>query len=156
MLLAGLALVGGGVTAFVRRRRKSQPAPERLEIIATRSLGGKSRVVWLGAGDRELVIAVTPQQVRPLAQWRRGAATGERGFGRVFDDARDTMDAPLARGTGVDLPRHRTGPIASPAVSGLIKLRERVPTVNEDVATGDEDADAQWARDLIAATGGRR
>ncbi len=155
LVFGGVVLVSVGLTAVIRRHRRPAPAVNQLEIIASRSLGGKSRVVWISAGDRELLIAVSPQQIRPLGQWRRSTAPAERGFGRFLDDAVAEAPTPgLARSTS-ELPRSRP-PTASPAVSGLLRLRERIPPVNEAVATGDEDADAQWARDLVAATGGRR
>ncbi len=157
MVVGGIALIGGGVFAAVRRRRRVDDPVDQLEVIASRSLGGKARVVWLGAGDREIVIAISPQQIRPLGQWRRGARGVERDFGRVLDGvgAADAGPAPSRDAPG---PRRlaRASASASPAVSGLIRLRERTPPVNEDVATGDEDADAEWAKDLLAATGGRR
>jgi len=59
----------------------------------------------------------------------------------------------------------------SPAVSGILRLRGRTgqmpaqlpvmtsvptPAISEDVATGDVEADELWAREILAATGGRR
>lgn len=183
MILGGLILVGGGATALIRKKRNAPAVINQIEIIASRSLGGKSRIVWLAAGDREIVIAVSPQQIRPIGQWRRSApATLGRGFDRALDDAeRDLTELPslgrststststempalgIARESSSEIPRLpgvRRADTSSPAISGLLRLRERgkVPTVtvNEDVATDDPEADAQWARDLIAAAGGRR
>jgi flagellar biogenesis protein FliO len=67
----GLAAAGLGVW-FMRRRRLGPPAPSaQIEIIAQRALGGRARIVWLGVGPREMIVAVTAQQVRVLGQWRR-------------------------------------------------------------------------------------
>lgn len=148
IVLVGLGLVGGGAALVLRRRRASPSTSTDLEILASRSLGGKARVIWLSVGGRELVVAVTPQQVRPLGQWRAGERSA-RTFASAFDDA--VADAP---GGAASRPV-----AASPAVSGLLRLRERLPSassVSAEVATGDEDLDAQWARDLVSATGGRR
>ena len=52
------------------------------------------------------------------------------------------------------LPRVRG--LATPAVSGIMRLRGKLTPITDEVATGDTDADEQWARDILAATGGRR
>jgi len=128
--------------------------------MAQRSLGAKAKVVWLSAGGREMVVAITPQNVRMLSQW----------------DKQET--APLPRAQTV--PPAESQQPASEAVAGILRLRARTnapfhdaanantldgprprartyqPEINEDVATGDDDADAVWAREILAATGGRR
>ncbi len=72
LVLVGLVLVGGGVAAVLKRNRKPLVAGADIDVIASRSLGGKSRIVWLAAGDREVLVAVSPQAVRLLGSWRRG------------------------------------------------------------------------------------
>ena len=46
------------------------------------------------------------------------------------------------------------------AVSGILKLREKAGPAfsqfNEEVATGDIDADTLWAKEILAATGAKR
>ena len=182
MMLGGLALVGGGITFGLKKKGKGRvDLPEnQLEIIATRSLGGKSRVVWLAAGDHEIVVAISPQQIRPIAQWARAtpavatertrAAPVERGFGRALEDAAAdfaparTKTEPVVAPRGTSpIPRMRavgSSPGISPALSGLLRLRDRtpvpppMPALTDD--DGDLDEDAQWARDVLEATGGRR
>jgi hypothetical protein len=45
----------------------------------------------------------------------------------------------------------------SPAVSGILKLRDRAGTVQPQPSEDEGlDDDAIWARELLAATGGRR
>lgn len=146
MLLVGLALVGGGGALVARRKQKAPVAASRIEVIDSRSLGGKARVVWLGAGDRELVVAVGPQQVRLLGQWRRAPHALD------VSDPADGPALPLARGSATRL----AAVPASPAVSGILRLRDRPAPLADDIATGDDEADEQWARDILAATGGRR
>ncbi|HEY0189995.1 MAG TPA: flagellar biosynthetic protein FliO, partial [Kofleriaceae bacterium] len=70
----GLGAAGVGVW-MLKRRRLNIPPNVEIAILAQRSLGGRARVVWLGAGDHELLIAVTPQAVNVLGQWPRGAAS---------------------------------------------------------------------------------
>ena len=146
--MAGLALIGGG-GVLLARKKQAAPAPrERIEVIDSKSLGGKARVVWLGAGDRELVVAVGPQQVRLLGQWRRGSRPdGALEIPNLNDEAK-----PAARGSA---PRLKTVP-SSPAVSGILRLRDKTSPLADDIASGDPEADEQWARDILAATGGRR
>ena len=64
---------------------------------------------------------------------------------------------------------HQAGCAEAPSVAGILKLRaatsgplnaaphrrRRLP-VNEEVATDDVDADLEWAKEILAATGGRR
>lgn len=149
LAIIAIIVIAAGAMAFRRRRGLSPLAGPQLEVIATRHLGGKAKVVWLGAGDRELVLAVGPQQIRLLGQWRRGDA--ER-------------SAPLALEAGEDEPAFAAGSSQVPrvrgrataAVSGIMRLRGKVGPLADDVATGDVDADEQWARDILSATGGRR
>lgn len=147
MLLAGLVLVGGGAMVMARRRQRAPVAASRIELIDSRPLGGKSRVVWLSAGDRELMVAVSPQQVRLLGQWRRN-----RDHALEAIEPSDGATPPPARGSA---PRLKTVP-ASPAVSGILRLRDKPAPLADDIASGDAEADEQWARDILAATGGRR
>ncbi|MBL8622565.1 MAG: flagellar biosynthetic protein FliO [Myxococcales bacterium] len=147
MLLAGLALVGGGATLLARRRQRAPVAASRIEVIDSRPLGGKARVVWLSAGDRELMVAVSPQHVRLLGQWRRNRDNALEAI-----EPSDGAAPPLARGSATRL---KTVP-ASPAVSGILRLRDKPAPLADDIASDDPEADEQWARDILAATGGRR
>ena len=66
----GLAAAGAGIW-MMKRKKALAPAGSTIEVIAQRSLGGKARVVWLSAGQREMIVSVTGQQVRMLGQWRK-------------------------------------------------------------------------------------
>jgi flagellar biogenesis protein FliO len=149
---AGLAAIGLGVWFLKKKKGMAQPT-STIDVIAQRSLGGKAKVMWIAAGSREMVVAVTPQSVRMLGQWKRAAA-GSSEMSIVAPGPlpeAQTMDrTPSGR---LAYPRAAT----SPAVSGLLRLRAQTqPVVSQDVATDDVEADAQWAKDLLAATGGRR
>jgi flagellar biogenesis protein FliO len=153
----GLAIAGIGAW-ILKRRRTQQPAVSTIDVIAQRSLGGKAKIVWFSAGGRDMVVAVTPNQVRMLGQWKR---TGEPAVRLP-----EATALPEPRSTPELRSIPARAPTASPAVSGILKLRERATTVqptelkeiriNEDVATGDYEADELWARELLAAGGGRR
>ncbi len=134
----GFAALGCGL--WILRRRRAAIAPgSTIEVIAQRSLGGKSRIVWLSAGPREMLVAVSAQQVRMLGQWRK-------------------QDAPAALPEAQAISEPRAEKPSSPAVSGILRLRAttQAPPVNEEVATGDVDADSLWAQEILAATGARR
>jgi flagellar biogenesis protein FliO len=74
-LYAAIGLAAAGAGVWLMRRRRSANAPTAsIEILAQRSLGGKARIVWLSAGPREMIVSVTPQQVRVLGQWRKADA----------------------------------------------------------------------------------
>jgi hypothetical protein len=113
-------------------------------VIDSRALGGKARVVWLSAGDRELMVAVSAQQVRLLGQWRRNRDNALEAI-----EPSDGAAPPLARGSaprlaGAGQPRGAGHP-APPRQAGAARRRHRV---------GRSEADEQWARDILAATGG--
>ena len=147
----------GSAAIVVLRRKKvlspAAPGPQ-LDVLASKSLGGKTRIVWLGAGDRELVVAVSPQQVNLLGQWRRGEVehAPERAPLRL-ETGRDDGEPTFAAGSA-QLPRTRT--LNTSAVSGIMRLRGKVPPITDDAHGDDSDADEKWARDILAATGGRR
>lgn len=172
----GLAAIGCGI--WILRRRRAVKVPElSIDVIATKSLGAKAKVVWFSAGGREMVVAVTPQQVRMLGQWKHTGArpqlpsahalTSEVPVGR--QTLRDLRDLPALREARARAAASEDRPSASPAVAGILKLRDRpsIPNIdtrgivdfseiNDEVATGDLDADALWAKEILAATGARR
>jgi len=146
-VMLGLAAIGCGVW-ILRRRKAAQPPTSSIEVIAQRSLGAKAKVVWLAAGGREMVVSVTAQQVRMLGQWRK-------------------QGAPASLPTALALPEPRTparadrpAKPAQSSVAGILRLRQQtaapVLELDEDIVTGDLDADALWAKEILAATGGRR
>lgn len=156
LAIAAIALAGGAIVALRRRKGAAPTAPgPQLDVLASKSLGGKTRIVWLGAGDRELVVAVANTSVSLLGQWRRGEAdrATERSTPMRLETGRDDADPSFASGS-VQLPRTRT--LNTSAVSGIMRLRGKVTPITDDLPTDDGDADEKWARDILAATGGRR
>ena len=111
-------------------------------------------MVWLGVGDRELVVAIAAQHVNLLGQWRRGEADRpvERSQPMRLEAVAAESEPSFATGS-TPMPRVRG---VTNAVSGIMRLRGKVAPITDAVATGDSDADEQWARDILAATGGRR
>ena len=171
----GLAAAGAGI--WLMRRRKAQLAPgASIDVIAQRSLGGKARILWLSVGPREMLVSVTGQQVRMLGQWRKteapsalpaahtysgalpDAAAQATQAAHAFNDLRfdpphDSREPRSARD-----PRDKpVSPAVSPAVTGILRLRARTGQmpISEAVATGDVEADELWAKEILAATGGR-
>ena len=149
----GMAAAGFGIW-WMRRRKGPFAPPASIEIIAQRSLGGKARIVWLSAGQHEMIVSVTSQQVRMLSQWRKPDAPALPYATSFADELRSTA-----------LPRTVTSPIptmapdkpVSPAVSGLLRLRRTSQMAAVAVEPPDDDppADDVWAREILAATGSR-
>lgn len=175
-LIAGLLLllVGGGVLTW-RSRRKSQGAEDvsDLRVVATKQLGVKSKIVWLNVGERQMIVAVSDGGTRLLSQWRRPSTEASKAafspateserpvradgtLPRVYDFQAKLNAANKATDEDVIHSTKKPSKVArqptSPAVAGLIRLRGEAPTVNVDVATQDEDADAEWARELLRAS----
>ena len=106
----GLAAIGAGIWLMRRRKGGNIPAHSSIEILAQRSLGGKARIVWLSAGQREMIVSVTAQQVRMLGQWRKTDAAG----GSTAQPAQDSR--PDARNALIDrLVEHDRGSHDQPA-----------------------------------------
>ncbi|CAN5919302.1 hypothetical protein BH11MYX2_BH11MYX2_13470 [soil metagenome] len=149
-----LAVVLAAVGCFAWAKRKKTKPTEKassIEVIAQKSLGGKAKIVWLSAGGREIVVAVTPTSVSTLGTWKKSANQNA--------DMGPLMAAlPEMTALGISPTEKIEKRSSSPAVSGLLKLRAKThhSVVNEDVATEDVDADAIWAKEILAATGARR
>jgi len=149
----GLAAAGGGV--WLMRRRRGRPgAQTSIEVIAQRSLGGKARIVWLSAGQHEMIVSVTAQQVRMLSQWRKTETAA------ALPPLYDRGDEPRIP-TGSFPPPMADKPL-SPAVSGLLRLRRTSQMAAVAVDPGDAEADRDvraddlWAKEILAATTGAR
>ncbi len=149
-----MGLAAAGVGVWLMRRKKAQPsATQTIELIAQRSLGAKAKMMWLAAGDRELIVSVTPQHVRMLGSWPRSGQVPAQ-LPAMLPRAH-TQEIPTAQAT-IATPRTTTLN-RSPAVNGILRLRaQTAQPINEDVATDDVDADALWAREMLAAAGGKR
>lgn len=151
-MFAALGLVAVGCGAWILKRRKTAEPSATIEVIAQRGIGAKAKVVWLAAGQREMLIAVTPQHVRMLGQWKKG----------------EEVNLAMPRVTTVSIPtaqvvetNTKDMAAANPAVAGILKLKGRAPTrpiippveqLDEDIASGDPEADTLWANEILAAT----
>jgi len=168
-----LALLACGYV--LKKKKKDAASVTTIDVVAQRSLGNKAKVMWLSAGGRDMIVSVTSTNVRMLGQWSRGedkqlpratSLEGPRTSQRNLDEFRDEFKQELAEANAV--PQLAS---SSSAVSGILKLRARtvtgpiptrvstiqsLPQVNADVATEDEEADMEWAREILTATGGRR
>lgn len=156
-VLGALALVALGCgTWLTRRNRNAAQATSKIDVIAQRALGAKAKIVWLRAGERELLVTVAAQSVQVVTHW----PTGESPPARAALPTAFAQAAP------------EQGP-ASPAVAGILKLRartnaEQTDTVVQPALSGirklraltQDDAnavaDAEWAKEILAATASAR
>ncbi|MEO6777316.1 MAG: flagellar biosynthetic protein FliO [Kofleriaceae bacterium] len=170
----GLYAFGALVTLLacgyvLKKKKKDVTATSTIDVVAQRTLGNKSKVVWLSAGGREMLVAVTQQKVQMLGQWPKATSELPRATSleqpRTSRRSMTSFQQELAAETEAAEP----APIPSSAVSGILKLRARTSgplqaragtmpslAVHEDVATDDEEADLEWAKEILTATGGRR
>jgi flagellar biogenesis protein FliO len=164
--IAALGALGGA--AYMMKKKKAAAATQvsTIDVIAQRTLGNKAKVVWLAAGQREMIVSVTGTQVRMLGQWPRGTASMP---------TLDTNDGPrlprLPTATASEASPER--PSLSPSVAGILKLRAqtqnnlpivgrtptapRMPTIepSPDFDDNDREPDLTWAKEILAATGRR-
>ena len=101
--ILGIAALGAYLFA---KRKKGDVTKSALKVVATTPMGARSRLVLVAAGERELLLAVDPKGVTLIEKWRSEPAENE-----------DEADFAAAAE-----PKFALKP-ASPAVSGLLKLR---------------------------------
>jgi flagellar biogenesis protein FliO len=164
--IAALGALGGAAYIMKKKQKTAATQTSTIDVIAQRTLGNKAKVVWLAAGQREMIVSVTGTQVRMLGQWPRGTATVP---------TLETNDGPrlprLPTATAVETAAAER-PSLSPSVAGILKLRAqtqnnlpivgrtptapRLPTI-EPMADLDDDRepDLAWAKEILAATGRR-
>jgi flagellar biogenesis protein FliO len=166
----GLYGVGALVTLLacgylMKKRKKEASVVGTIDIIAQRSLGNKAKVMWLSAGGREVLVSVTAQNVQMLGQWSK---TDREGLPRAATLGTSSFQQELAQQEVEAAPAPPM--IQSSAVSGILKLRARtsapligragtvqpLPQINQDVATDDAEADLEWAKEILTASGARR
>lgn len=140
LLVLALAALGSGLW-LKRRNRKAAEPTSSIEIVAQKALGAKAKIVWIRAGEREMIVAVSPQSVRTLGQWKRD--------GRDVAHARAALPEAVTHSAGADT-------ASSPAVAGILKLRARTNTNTDEMLATDGDADSAWAKEILAATTGMR
>ncbi len=168
MMIGGLALMAGACGIWLVKRRKKAIVPNAaIDVIAQKALGGRARVVWLAVGQRELLVAVTPQSIRPLGEWPRGEAPQLSGPAPALPRARThgggdamprtTTTRNLAAAAAAALSQVEADKTAvSPAITGILRLRNKhAQPLADDIASGSVDEDATWARELLAATNAR-
>jgi flagellar biogenesis protein FliO len=145
---AFILLVAAGVLV-VSRKRRAQPSGEMIRILASKPLGGKTRLVLVGAGPRQLLLSVGDKGARVIGRW--AAADGELPPTRALGDTSEGTSGVFGSdGHGLPGPPPPVGAAAastSPAVAGILRLRQQVPHDDDDL-----EADAEWARAIIAAT----
>jgi flagellar biogenesis protein FliO len=163
----------GAAAYFMRKKKRANVPASTIDVVAQRGLGGKAKVMWLAAGDHEMLISVTGQQVRMLGQWPRGTTQV-----RLPTATATTTDAEPEANSDEPIALNALTKPVSPSVAGILKLRERFPRppthgraqtqspapaprraptisramVNEAVATDDADDDLVWAEEILAAT----
>jgi flagellar biogenesis protein FliO len=65
--VAGVGIAGWGLTMWMRRRSRSTPGDERIEVVARRSLGPRHHVAILDAGGRRLLIGFAGDHITTLS-----------------------------------------------------------------------------------------
>jgi LPXTG-motif cell wall-anchored protein len=148
-VMGGLCAIALGIW-IVKKKRTTQLPATTIDVIAQRSIGGKAKVVWFAAGTREMIVAVTPQNVRMLGQWKKGETPAPM---QALPEMTALRGTTSSEATSTN----------SPSVQGILKLRARTNSVHlapeplsDEIATGDLDADALWAKEILAATSARR
>jgi flagellar biogenesis protein FliO len=153
-LLAAVVLAGAAGAMWMRRR-KAAPAQDLLRILASRPLGGKARLVLVGAHDREILVSIGERGAKVLSDWStrsnenlpaKAAPSGSRGGSAP-------ASAPTGAGPFGGAEPSGMGAAAmigaSPAVAGILRLKQSEPRPE----LPPDDLDAEWARAVLAAAG---
>jgi flagellar biogenesis protein FliO len=132
-----LLLAGGGVIVWRSRQTPKDAASlEEFRIIATKQLGGKSKVVWLSVGSREMVVSVGEAGTQLLSEWSRdqqpalagGVAAGLLG-GIRSEPKTSPMLAELQDSFAIGTPAPPTSPEpADPNASTVYDFRSTLST----------------------------
>ncbi len=142
-------LVAGG-WLWMRRKRAGGRAANPLEILAQVSVGPRARVVWLSAGQREMLISVSEKDVRVLGQWQADGTRAQT-IPPPIAGAADEGTSPEPRNARLPSARLRT----NPSLTGLLRLRDQHAGAESgesvELPATDSD-DTEWARQLVAAT----
>ncbi len=171
-VLTFLAACAGLVFYMKRKRGFDSELGASLYVVASKSLGPKTRVVWLSTGDRQLVIGLGDNGPSLLTQWASSEDTEQS---EDLDEVDEVDASPYVSAT-FELPPEedeRVEPLfgtltppdlfrkpaasipppppASPAVAGILSLRAKLNPVSDHVATESEKDDEEWARDLELA-----
>ncbi|MEM6994271.1 MAG: flagellar biosynthetic protein FliO [Myxococcota bacterium] len=167
----------GGALVWAKRRNANAFAGTKFEVLGNQSLGGKSRLVLLGLGDRRMLLSVSESGTALVDKWSAGRGATEPATG----SSAAMMRPPAERSTPLaslefDAPRGDMKIAAEPAwldelrgeaaanddgdppdaessaVTGLLELRRRgamrrSAVVDEGAPGDDED---RWVEALAA------
>jgi flagellar biogenesis protein FliO len=131
----------GAAAYLMRKKQKAAPPLATIDVVAQRTLGAKTKVVWLAAGEREMIVSVSGTQVTMLGQWPRGSTQSTA-----------AAELPTATATIEQAPPER--PSLSPSVAGILKLRAatqngiKIPAIEPD-----DSVDFEWAQEMRTASG---
>ena len=149
LTFAAMAGLAAGGWLWMRRKRAGGRAANPLEILAQVSVGPRARVVWLSAGQREMLISVSEKDVRVLGQWQADGTRAQT----IPPPVAGADDSAPAEPRSPRLPSARLR--TNPSLSGLLRLRDQHAGgdggENVELPATDSD-DTEWARQLVAAT----
>lgn len=156
---------------MMKKKKQDAAVTSTIDVVAQRALGNKAKVMWLSAGGREMLVSVTQQNVQMLGSWPKTDREGaEKDLPRATQLERALTNITNATPTNQTFQQQLAAEVEAPAlqpqsnaVAGILKLRARagtvqptLPPIHPDIATDDEDADLEWAKEMLTATGGRR
>ncbi len=138
-LLLGVVLLmaGGGIIIWRSRQTPKDVVDlESFRVIATKQLGGKSKVVWLSVGTREMVVSVGETGTSLLSEWSRNqqpALAGNAAAGLLGAPVAEPKVAPTlvdmqdSIAVGTPAPPASMGP-ADPNASTVYDFRSTLST----------------------------
>ncbi len=137
--LIAFGAVALAAVVFARRKKTGSDTGDLLRVIASRSLGGKARLLLVESKGTRLLISVDERGTRLLSKVDHD------------HDADDALGEPNENGDG---PSQLTAPIPinrnSPSVAGLLKLRQHAAPANNN--RDDDGRNTEWFNELAAAT----
>jgi hypothetical protein len=147
LVLLGLGACAG-LVVLARRRRVGGEDARAIRVISSQSVG-RTRIVLIGTGRRELLLAVGDKETKVIGRWRArpgmsgasDAVSGLSGASGAVSGVSGSASGASGSASGVSGGAGRL----SPAVAGLMRLRN---STSDTPAPGE---DAAWTRELLAA-----
>jgi len=159
--MLAIVVVGAGAAVWAFRRRRKNPAIDdaHIDVVTSRSLGAKQRLVLIEAGGELLLLGCTEKEIRLIrALDRRGLQKLQQSSERTFFEEGAQIDAENAAaeieaaGLGAARPAPEPAGPSSPSERFIERLSQQIQAREVEKHRAAEPAqplDENWARGIL-------